>query len=87
MAINLEKYIQETFHPQKFIVKIAQQPEKENVEYMKKMLEYKGMTSMTNFKKLPFQPTPTDFPIAVKTLEKMNFQIKKFKVFYLKIKL
>lgn len=62
MAINLEKYIQETFHPQKFIVKIAQQPEKENVEYMKKMLEYKGMASMTNFKKLPFQPTPTDFP-------------------------
>lgn len=62
MAIDLNKYIQATHRPQKFIVKVAQEPDKENVNYMKKMLEYKGMSSMTNFKKLPFQPTPTDFP-------------------------
>jgi hypothetical protein len=62
MAINLEKYIQETHKPQTFVVKLAAKPEKENIEYMKKMLEYKGMSKMTNFKQLPFQPTPRDFP-------------------------
>ena len=62
MAIDLGKYILENNKPQKFIVKIAQNVDKSLIEYMRKMLEYKGMTSMTPFKELPFQPNPIDFP-------------------------
>ena len=62
MAIKLEEYIQKTHKPQTFVVRIAAKPEKENVEYLKKMLEFKGMSSMTQFKSLPFQPAPTEFP-------------------------
>lgn len=62
MAIDLGKYILENNKPQKFIVKIAQNVDKSLIDYMKKMLEYKGMSNMTNFKEMPFQPNPIDFP-------------------------
>ena len=62
MAIDLKKYICEVSKKQKFIVKLAQKPEKEKFDYMKKMLGFKGMTSMSDLKQLPFNPAPMDFP-------------------------
>lgn len=60
--IDLKKYILETNKPQKFIVKIAQDVDKKLINYMEKMLKFKGMSSMTPFKEMPFQPNPIDFP-------------------------
>lgn len=60
--IDLKKYILETNKPQKFVIKIAQNVDKNLIDYMEKMLKFKGMSKMTAFKELPFQPNPIDFP-------------------------
>jgi len=62
MAIDLKKYICEVSKTQKFIVKLAAKPEEDKFNYMKKMLGFKGMSSISELKQLPFNPAPTDFP-------------------------
>lgn len=60
--IDLKKYILETNNPQKFVVKIAQKVDNDLIKYMEKMLKFKGMSNMTPFEEMPFQPNPIDFP-------------------------